>query len=218
MQKIYLSLFLSLIAISLFGQEKNDYFVLNNGDTVFCKIEKINTTTSSFLSKPKNTIVYKISGEKLTLKLSELKGLKWEKQEFRNKKIFFNGKDSIYLFFPTRTGIYNYAGLVINKKKLTFYRIYTTSYDRRMAYASFFIEKNSDGILTELPVAQVWVNKNQPQTWDILKEYCGDNSYFKERMTRFIEIKERCNIDNLQDAICSYCEILLSQIPQYGYK
>jgi hypothetical protein len=218
MQKFYLILFLFFAFTNLFAQEKSEYFILNGGDTVFCQIKKVNATSNNFFIKVKNTIVYKVSDEKKSLALAEMNGYKLERQAFLKKKKWFNGKDTNYYFFPTMTGNYSYAGLVIAKKKLKFYRVHNANYNGKLVYTTFFIEKNDDGNLVELPVAQGWMNRNYPETWGILKEYCKDNSYMKDRMERYIVDKERCNIDNLEDAICSYCEIALTQIPNYTDK
>ena len=234
MKKLTLTFFIlsSLICISAFSQ--NEYFVKNEGDTVFCKIKEINSV-GDMDHRPANNLVYKLpSGDKRFIYFKYIKGYKKKGQVFLIKKITIDTTtgansyiDTLYFFFPREIGRYKYSADVIQRNSSWFYKNAVSSGGGNVYWSNgnmytagggssldFYVGKEGSLVLKRLPVAINMFKSNPVNTWKILEAYCLDDSDVMEGLKRYQRENVRCNQKNLQEAIESYVGMKFDSAPK----
>lgn len=213
---------LLFISANTFAQDKNEFFVKNNGDTVYCDIKKVD------LERIK---VDKTNGGKKNWDAKELRSFffentKWESYLFlaKREKMLFDSKkmrdrvDSIYIFLPDSkksayydlsergdpfSGYTNGYVSVTTDGKTTFYETKMNGWGANSSSSSFAIFiKNDDLGISGIPI--ISFSKRTPgtkeETIEILKKYTEDKP---ELASQFNE-SWKANLKNIKGFIAQY--------------
>ena len=194
------------ISANLFAQEKNEYFVKNNGDTVYCKIDKIYyLDVRKKTTDKKNSIDYIKDDKSLkNVSFDSIIGYKKNNENFRFKKTvgYFVKKMAQYqqksfYFLPNNDGRYFKKGdtyVVCNKSGNT--RFYNFPDYNNTSY--FGTPSSNGGVSAGIYYASastpslLFVEKNNDGIiYQIMTVEAGDSN---ERLG-WSELKEYCSDD-----------------------
>lgn len=215
MKKLLLIICL-FISANAFAQDTNEFFVKNNGDTVYCKINGID----------EDQIDYTIDNQKDLVSLKNVIGYKLKKGYYLIKKVIhedvsndisfkralYRIEDSTYYYFlPNNTGKYvvnmfSKETYVINSGNLRFYKEvlpinggYTSG-----AYNLYFIEKEDSNVLINIPAACLFCKKDTT-AWAILEQYCSDNPKAAKAIDKSRKKNIKNTYPNIEYVISQYC-------------
>lgn len=236
----FLLIVLFLISANVFAQQKDEYFVKNNGDTVFCKINNTAIYSRGLFKKkkPKNELTYTTQDVKgrTIINLDDVQGYKLKKQfyfykihleRFKSEDLYKT--DSIYDFFPKVEGGYVKGGVeVLNKGNLRFYRIADVQNQHYVSNGfggytvipnAYFVEVNDSGNAKELPtVTGKLFSKNNLDAWNILKSYCENDSKTVGLIENCIKQNKRCNDKNIEIIIGEFVGKRFKDAPKQKIK